>query len=98
MPSEDPHRLYRLLQSLVQILQELPDDTRRVALNQFVWDSLEITFDAGFHFSQFCESLAEFATGEAEHWPEPEGVTWRNTASLLRSAALEAETEGRELP
>lgn len=98
MPSEDPRRLYQLLQSLVKILQELPESDRPIALREFVRDSLEIAFDAGFHFSQFCDSLADFAAGEAEHWPRPEVVTWRNTAALLRSAALEAETEGRELP
>lgn len=98
MTLEDPTRLQRLLESLVRILQELPEDTRRIALRDFVRDSLEISFDAGFHFSQFCESLADFAIGEAEHWPDPEVVTWRNTALLLQAAAVEAETEGRELP
>jgi hypothetical protein len=42
--------------------------------------------------------LADFATGEVERSPEPEVVTWRNAASLLRAVAEEAETEGRELP
>lgn len=98
MALEDPRRLYRILQSLVKILQELPESDRPTVLREFVWDSLEIAFEAGFHFSQFCESLADFATGEAEHWSEPEVVTWRNAASLLRAVAEEAETEGRELP
>ncbi len=101
MPSDDHLRLSRFLQSLVKILQELPEDNRRTALRDFVSDSLEICFDSGFHFSDFCESLADFAFRQADlgsGWPHPEINTWRNTALILQTAVQEAETEGRELP
>ncbi len=105
MASDDHRRLVRLLQSLARLAQQEQQgqlgQTDFPVLTDFVRNALEISFDAGFHFSDFCESLADFATRQAEAgspWPHPEIITWRNTASILRSAAHEAETEGRELP
>ncbi len=99
MPLDAHRRLLELLQSLVALLlHEKSDDSHLPALTEFVRISIEVCFDGEYHFSEFCRAVADFALTQAETWPQREAITWRNTASILRSAALEAETEGRELP
>jgi hypothetical protein len=99
MPLDAHRRLLELLQSLVTLLlQEKSEDSRRPALTEFIRISIEVCFDGEYHFSEFCQAVADFALTQAETWPQREATTWRNTALILQTAVQEAETEGRELP
>lgn len=73
-----------------------PEDPRHKALVGLIKSFIDALWDTGYHFSDFCRALADYANSEAVH-PE-EKATWQNLSLLFRAAAQEAETEGRELP
>ena len=70
---------------------------RRSVLRQLVVEVVDYAQYEGYHFSDVLRSMAQYAREESSVDPDTQETRSR-VASLLETAAIEAETKGRELP
>lgn len=71
---------------------------RRLGLMHVMGEIVGIVQEQGLHFSDVLQGLSDYANKEnVDESPEIQ-QTWKTVASLLAAAAVEAETQGRELP
>lgn len=75
----------------------LGNQMRQACLEHIVDTVIDLIRNMGFHLSDFLSALARYVQNQSSVDPntEPTRVT---VASLLETAAIEAEAEGRELP
>lgn len=70
---------------------------RRLVLRQLVAEVVDYARYEEYHFSDVLRALAQYTREESSIDPDTQ-ETRSNVASLIETAAIEAETEGRQLP
>ena len=83
--------------AIAAIMRRLGKDMRQACMNQIVVVSVNVIREMGFHLSDYLVALANYVETQSSVDPDTE-QTRATVASLLETAAIEAETEGRELP
>lgn len=70
---------------------------RQECLQQIIVATVNLMREMGFHLSDYLTALAKYVETQSSIDPDTE-QTRSTVASLLETAAIEAETKGRELP
>lgn len=87
----------RELAAIAAVMNRFAVEMRKACLRQIVVATVNLVREMGFHFSDYLTALASYAQTESSIDPDTE-LTRLCVASLLETAAIEAETKGRELP
>ena len=87
----------RELAAISAIMNQFMVQMRQECLQQIIVATINLTREMGFHFSDYLTALASYAQTESSIDPDTE-ETRSCVALLLETAAIEAETKGRELP
>lgn len=91
------HDSSRELAAIAAVMNRLATDMKRACLQQVVVATINLIREMGFHLSDYLAALASYV--ETHSSVDPDTQETRSTvASLIETAAIEAETKGRELP
>jgi phosphotransacetylase len=87
----------RELAAIAAIMNLFMVQMRQECLQQIVVATVNLIKEMGFHLSDYLTALASYVQTKSSVDPDTE-LTRSVVASLLETAAIEAETKGRELP
>lgn len=87
----------RELAQVAAVMNRFAIEMRQKCLHHIIVATVNLVREMGFHFSDYLTALASYAQTESSIDPDTE-LTRFTVASLLETAAIEAETKGRELP
>lgn len=87
----------RELAAIAAVMNRFAVEMRRACLQQIIVATINLIREMGFHLSDYLTALASYVETESSIDPDTE-QTRSTVASLIETAAIEAETKGRELP
>lgn len=85
------------LAAVAATMKRLGNEVGKSFIKLTISTTVDILREMGFHFSDYLKAVAEYAENQSSVDPDTQ-QTRSTVASLLETAAIEAETEGRELP
>ena len=85
------------LAAIAAVMNRFAVEMRKACLQQIIVATVNLSREMGFHLSDYLSELATYVQTESSVDPDTE-LTRSTVASLIETAAIEAETKGRELP
>ncbi len=85
------------LAAVAATMKRLSNEVGKSFIKLTISTTIDVLREMGFHFSDYLTAVAEYAENQSSIDLDTE-QTRSCVASLLETAAIEAETKGRELP